>query len=121
MLPVVGVMLVILGGGTVKFTPLLATPPTVTTTSPLAAAAGTGTTMLVSFQLVGDAMVPLKVTVLAPWVGPKFVPVMVTGVPALPAVGVMFVILTIAVKFTPLLATPFTVTTTFPLVAAAGI
>jgi hypothetical protein len=31
------------------------------------------------------------------------------------------VILTIAVKFTPLLATPFTVTTTFPLVAAAGI
>jgi hypothetical protein len=65
---------------TVKFTPLLATPPTVTTTFPVVAPVGTGTTMLVGLQLVGVPAVPLNVTVLVPCVAPKFVPVLVTDV-----------------------------------------
>ena len=51
---------------TVKLTPLLATPPTVTTTFPLVAPAGTGTAMLVALQLVGVAATPLNFTVLVP-------------------------------------------------------
>jgi hypothetical protein len=76
-----------LGGGrvTVKVTPLLAVPPTVTTTLPVVAPAGTA--MLVVLQLVGVAAVPLNVTVLVPWAAPKFVPVMVTELPTTPAVG----------------------------------
>jgi hypothetical protein len=54
------------GGVTVKGRPLLATPPTVTTTLPVVAPAGTGALMLVSLQLAGLARVPLKVTVLVP-------------------------------------------------------
>ena len=50
----------------VKVTPLLAWPFTVTTTGPVAAPDGTGAEMLVEFQLVGVAAVPLKVTVLVP-------------------------------------------------------
>ena len=77
-----------LGAGvvTVKFTPLLATPPTVTTTFPVVAPVGTGTTMLVGPQLVGVPAVPLNVTVLVPCVAPKFVPVIVTDVAAGPDV-----------------------------------
>lgn len=67
-------------GSTVKGAPALDTPFTVTTTGPVVAAAGTGTTIEIALQLVGVAAVPLKVTVLVLWVGPKFVPVMVTGV-----------------------------------------
>ena len=37
---------------TVKLTPLLATPPTVTSTFPVVAPVGTVTTMLVALQLV---------------------------------------------------------------------
>jgi len=87
--PEVGLRLVMLGGGnvTVKVTPLLAVPPTVTTTLPLVAPTGTGTAMLVVLQLAGLAAVPLNVTVLVPWVAPKFVPVMVTELPTTPAVG----------------------------------
>jgi hypothetical protein len=57
-----------LGGGTVTLnvTPLLAVPPTVTTTLPVVAPAGTGTAMLVALQPVGVAAVPLNVTVLVP-------------------------------------------------------
>src|SRR6266852_968121 len=106
-------------GATVKLTPLLATPPTVTTTFPVVAPAGTGATMLVARQLDGVANGPLNVTVLVPWVVPKFVPVIVTDVPTTPAVGVRLVMLGATVKLTPLLATPPTVTTTFPVVAPA--
>ena len=63
--PEVGLRLFILGV-TVKVTPLLACPFTVTTTGPVVAAAGTGAEMLVALQLVGVAVVPLKVTVLVP-------------------------------------------------------
>jgi len=60
--------LVIVGGctSTVNCTPLLASPPTVTTTLPLTAPVGTGTTMLAAFQLLGVAVVPLNVTLLVP-------------------------------------------------------
>jgi hypothetical protein len=74
--PEVGERLVMLGI-TVKLTPLLAWPPTVTTTEPVVAPLGTGTAMLVVLQLVGVALVPLKVTVLLPWGDPKFNPVIV--------------------------------------------
>jgi hypothetical protein len=56
----------VMPGVTVKFTPPLATPPTVTATFPVVAPEGTGTTMLVAPQLVGDAAVPLNLTVLLP-------------------------------------------------------
>jgi hypothetical protein len=56
------------GGGevTVKLTPSLDVPPTTTTIGPLVAPVGTGTEMLFSLQLVGTAVVPLNLTVLAP-------------------------------------------------------
>jgi hypothetical protein len=69
---------------TVKFTPLLAIPFTVTTTFPVVAPVGTGTVMLVALQLEGDPVVPLNVTVLVPWLVPKFVPVIVMEVPTAP-------------------------------------
>ena len=107
---------------TVKLTPLLATPPTVTTTFPVVAPVGTDATRLVALQLVTVAAVPLNATVLAPCVDPKFVPVIVTGVPTGPDVVDRLVIRGVGttVKFTPLLATPPTVTTTFPVVAPVG-
>ena len=86
------------GGGagtdvTVKLAPLLASPATVTTTLPVVAPLGTGATMLVAFQLVGVAVVPLNVTVLVPCVAPKFAPVIVADVPTGPELGVRFVML----------------------------
>jgi hypothetical protein len=63
--PLVGDRLVT-PGATPKSAPLLAKPPTVTTTFPVAAPTGTGTTMLVALQLVGDADTPLNLTVLDP-------------------------------------------------------
>jgi hypothetical protein len=77
---------------TVKATPLLATPPTVTTTAPVVAPLGTGTVMLVALQPVGEPATPLNVTVLVPCVDPKFVPVIVTTVPTVPEVGHRLVI-----------------------------
>src|SRR5438045_41987 len=88
---------------TVKLTPLLAIPPTVTTTLPVVAPAGTDVTILVALQLVVVAAVPLNATVPA---APKFVPVMVTDVPTGPEVGFRLVMLgaeAVTVKFTPLL------------------
>src|SRR5580700_3186628 len=76
---------------TVNVMALLASPPTVTTTLPVAALAGTGATRLVALQLVGVAAKPLNVTVLVPCVPPKFVPAIVTDVPTAPAVGVRLV------------------------------
>ena len=82
---------------------------------------GAVTVMLVSLQPVTFAGVPLKVTLLVPCVAPKSVPVMVTVLPATPAVGVMLMMLsTVIVKGDPLLGTPETVTTTFPVAAPLG-
>ena len=73
---------------TVNKTPLLARPLAVTTTLPVLAPVGTVTVMLESLQLVGvAALIPLKTTVLLPWVAPKPLPLMVTAVPAGPAAG----------------------------------
>jgi hypothetical protein len=105
---------------TLKVKPLLAFPPTVTTTGPAVAVAGTGTEMLVSLQLVGDALTPLKVMVLLPCVAPKVVPVIVSGSPAAPDPGAIAVIFGLTVKLTELLATPATVVTTEPEVAPVG-
>src|SRR5213079_672134 len=119
----VGVRLVMVGGTvTVNALPLLASPPTVTTTLPVVALAGTGTTMLVADQLVGVAVEPLNVTELAPCVAPNPVPAIVTGVATGPLVGVRLVIVggTVTVNALPLLARPPTVTTTLPVVAPAG-
>jgi hypothetical protein len=107
---------------TVKITPLLGTPETVTTTFPVVAPDGTGSTMLLALQLVGVAVVPLKVTVLVPCVDPKFTPAIVTEVPTAPDVRLRLVMpgTSSTVKFTPLLDTPPTVTMTFPVVAPTG-
>lgn len=103
---------------TVKDTPLLAIPPTVTTTFPVVAVAGTGTRICVPFQDVGEAGTPLKVIVLVPCVvncvAPKVVPVIVTDVPMDPVLGLKFEMFGTIVNGTPLLATPPTLTTTLP-------
>ena len=106
---------------TVKATPLLGIPPTVTTTLPVIAPAGTVTPMLVAVQFENVvAGVPPKVTVLVPWLDPKFEPMMVIDVPTAPENWLRLVMLGATVKATPLLATLDTVTTTLPVVAAAG-
>jgi hypothetical protein len=108
----------------VKLTPLLANPPTVTTTFPVVAPVGTVTTMLVALQLVAvPAGIPLNATVLPPCDAPKFVPVIVTDVPTEPEVGLTLVMVgpeVLTVNVMPLLAMPPTVTTTFPVIAPAG-
>ena len=105
--PEVGDRLVIDGAVvTVNDTPLLATPPTVTTTLPVVAPLGTGTAIDVALQLVGVALVPLNFTSLVPWVAPKLVPVIVTDVPTGPEVGDRLLIdgAVVTVNDTPLLA-----------------
>jgi hypothetical protein len=97
-------------------------PATTTKIAPVDAPIGTGTTTVVSFQLVGIAGVPLKLTVLVPWAAPKFAPEIVTRVPIGPEFGEKEPIEggTVTVKLTPLLSTLFTVTATFPDVAPIG-
>src|SRR5580692_10794520 len=87
---------------------------------PVVAPAGTPAVMLVAFQLVGTAGVPLKVRVLVPWVVPKVVPVIVIEVPTAPEVGLRLMMLGITVKLIALLANAPTFTTTLPVVAPAG-
>jgi hypothetical protein len=78
---------------TVKVTLLLGTPPTVTTTLPVVAPAGTIVAMDVALQVVKVvAAVPLKVTVLVPCDPPKFAPVIVTCAPTTPELGVTLLI-----------------------------
>jgi hypothetical protein len=78
--------------------------------------------MLVAPQLLGVAGVPLNVTVLVPCDVPKFVPVTVTAVPTGPEFGLRLVMVggVVMVKSTPLLGTPPTFTSTFPVVVPAG-
>ena len=90
--PLDGARLVSVGATvTVYGTALLARPPTVTTTLPVVAPAGTGTTMLDADQVVGVALVPLNVTVLVPLVAPKLLPLIVTAVPTGPLDGARLV------------------------------
>src|SRR4029077_16581626 len=61
---------------------------TITGPGPGGVALATLATICVLFQLVTeDASVPLKVTVLVPWLVPKFEPVTVTAVPDPPKSG----------------------------------
>jgi hypothetical protein len=76
---------------TVKLMPLLVAPPATTTTLPVVAPVGTGTTMLVSLQLEGVAAVLLNLTLLVPGVWPKAAPVMVIVAPIPPFTGEMLV------------------------------
>jgi hypothetical protein len=93
--PEVGDRLVMLGADTtVKDTPLLAAPLTVTTTLPVVAPVGTVATIDVALQLViAVTVVVLNFTVLVPWVEPKLVPAIVTDAPTAPVVGERLVIL----------------------------
>ena len=100
--------------------PLLACPPTVTTTVPVVVPVGTGVTIVVVFQLVGVAVMPLNFKVLEPCVAPKLVPPIVTTLPGSPEFGERLVICGVIVKERLLLATPPTLTTTGPLVAPLG-
>src|ERR1700690_1819511 len=77
---------------TIKFTPLLFVPPTLTTTLPVVAPAGTGAVMLVALHAVGVPRIPLNITVLVPCGLPKFVPMITTGVLTTPEVGLSPVI-----------------------------
>jgi len=117
-----GDTLLMLGGvPTVNTTPLLGALFTVTITLPVVAPAGTSALIVLLFQLVAVAVLPLKVTVLVPCIKPKPAPVIVTVVPAGPAVGETLVMLGAGmVKRLPVLGVPFTVTTTFPVLAPAG-
>ena len=113
-------------GVTVKLESLLPTPVTVTATDvpPGANPFGTITAILVSVQLLTAAMVFPNVTVLVPWLEPKSVPVRTTDIPNGPESGDRLVTLGVGrtVKLGPLLllGTPFTVTTTVPVVAVPG-
>jgi hypothetical protein len=116
-----GEMLLILGAGIVNDVLLLAIPMLVVTTKPpVVASAGTLALMLVLLHEVTGAEVPLKVTV--PVVVPKSLPLMVTAVPAVPESGDTELTTGggTTVNVTPLLATPFAVTTTDPVVAPVG-
>ena len=77
------------GGGsvTVKAILLLTTPFTVTFTFPVAAPPGTVVAILVELQVVAVAATPLNVTLFPPAPAPKFVPLIVTGIPTGPDDG----------------------------------
>ncbi|MFZ0879237.1 MAG: hypothetical protein WA002_07055, partial [Candidatus Acidiferrales bacterium] len=104
---------------------LLAWPPTLTTMLPVVAPVGTGATMDEALQLIGDAAVPLKVTVLVPCVAPKLAPPIVTDAATAPEFGVRLEMLgtglaEVTAKTAALLVTPLTVTITLPVVAPVG-
>src|SRR5882762_4358236 len=105
---------------TVKLPAVNCTPPTVTTTLPLVAVAGTGTTMSVGLQLQGVAVTPLNFTVP---VVPRLLPVIATAAPTPPIWGdipEMPAVAATVKKFIPLFDSPPTVTITFPLFAPVG-
>lgn len=66
---------------------LLASPATVTITFPVVVSGGTTAVMLVDDHAVTVAAIPLNFTVLAPCVGWKFVPEIITMVPIGPLDG----------------------------------
>jgi len=70
---------------------LLAIPPTVTPTNPVAAVAGTVAVICVSDQGPRVALIPANVTVLLPGVAPKPLPLICTCVPGGPFEGVTLV------------------------------
>jgi hypothetical protein len=113
---------VMLTGTTVNGAPTLDTPLAVTTTLPVVAPAGTVTAIDAALQLAGVAATPLNVTVLVPWVAPKFAPVIVTGAPTAAEDGDKLVMPGVGstVNAAPVPDKLFTVTTTLPEVAPTG-
>ena len=109
--------MLIVGRNTVKLTPLVAIPFTVTTTEPVVAWEGTGAVILVALHDVGADVKPLKATVFAPWLLPKLVPAMVTGVPSVPEDADNDVITGMIKNDAAGLVFPSTVTSTFVLPA----
>jgi hypothetical protein len=108
-------------GFSVNDFPLLANPPTDTTTFPVVADAGTVAAMEVFVQLVIPvATVPLNVTLLPPCAPANPVPLMVTLAPTAPELGDTLEIVGVTVKAAPLLLTPLANTTMFPVVAPEG-
>jgi hypothetical protein len=107
----------------VKLTPLLEVPFAVTTMLPVAAPVGTVARIDVGLQPVAVAATPPNVTVLLPWICPKFVPVIVTNEPTGPEVcdnPLMLGPVPGTVNATPLLVFAPTTTITFPVVAPDG-
>ena len=72
---------------------------------PVVAPTGTGTVILEALHAAGVPAVPLNVTVLTPWLAPKFAPAITTEAPMIPELGVRLVMLGggVTVKLTPLL------------------
>ena len=103
---------------TLKGTRLLDSVPAVTTTGPVVAADGTVATIFVLVQEVIPAVTPLNLT--EPTVVPNFVPLTVTDAPVGPLFGKRFEIPGVTLNCFALLATPPTVTTTFPVLAVLG-
>ena len=108
-------------GRDVKFRLLLAFPAAVTTTGPVLAPMGTGTVIWESLQLLGEATVPLKVTVPEPWARPKVVPVMDTVEPTGAEDGDKLMMFGTTVKFTLLLFIPPTAMSNGPVLEPVGI
>jgi len=122
-LPESGDMFVMTAPGTLNGTPLLAIPPTVTTTFPLLAVAGTVKAILVALHVDTVAVTPFRVTVLWPCRDPKLIPEIVTDVPEPPDAGeseLMHGVVEVTEKHRPLLACPFTNTNTGPVVTPLG-
>jgi hypothetical protein len=101
---------------------LLVIELTTTVTGPVVTLLGATAVMVVLVQLVTAAATPLKLTVLLPWVSPKFVPLMLTEVPGRPVFDDKLVMLGvgITVKLTGLLPIVPTCTYTFPVHAVEG-
>jgi hypothetical protein len=89
---------------------LFDTPLTVTVTKPLLAPAGTVVTTCVSLQLVGNAAVPLKLTMLPAGAEPNPLPRRITCAPIGAADGLTLTMCGVTTKLKLLLGTPFTVT-----------
>jgi len=104
----------VIPGVTVKLTVLLADPATVTITGeePIPRLLGTTNVTALLLHVAGVIARPAIVTVLLPWVAPKFVPVIVTVVPVGPDEGERLLIPGVTLKFTLLLGSPATVTIT---------
>ena len=104
-----------------KDTPSLGVPPTVTTTLPVAAPAGTVTVIEVSLQLVGVAPAPLKVHGAGPLGRAEARPRDLNRRPfRAPKTRLNPPTTGLTLNVIALLAVPSTVTTTLPVVAFAG-
>jgi len=121
--PELGLKLLIVGPGTVKLPVEVAVPlGVVTLILPVIAPFGTAAVIWVGLFTVKDAAVPLNATAVAPV---RFVPLIVTDVPACPLVGVKLEMVGADAEVTvnvvaELAVPPAVVTENFPLLAAVG-